>query len=62
MKNNRFRRIREFGAAAYKYGLKRKGISSDVLEMDEKLVNDMGQILSNATDEEFRKLLLEKFK
>lgn len=45
-----------------KSGLKRKGISSDQLQVDGKLVRDMGKIICNATDEECKKILLEKFK
>lgn len=46
----------------HKYGLKAKGISSDKLEMDEDLQKDMHHIKSNATDEECKQIVLEKFR
>lgn len=45
-----------------KYGLKRKGITSDQLQVSEQLIKDMKKIESGATDAECKKILLEKFK
>lgn len=45
-----------------KYGLKRKGITSDQLQVSEQLIKDMKKIESSATDAECKKILLEKFK